>query len=115
MCYCRSRGNQLSRIPDDLRARAGSGYGKPRSGGIGVFETVLLLGLPEILLATLLGAMLLFRCIYFLLPLGFATALFAGHEVALHRSHIERVRDTTADWLAEIGPHVWQSSSSSSA
>jgi phosphatidylglycerol lysyltransferase len=75
-------------------------------GGIGVFEAVLLLGLPEVPPAMLLGAVLLFRCIYYLLPLGFAAALFAGHELVLHRGRLERVRDTTSDWLAEIGPHV---------
>ena len=75
-------------------------------GGIGVFESVMLLGLPEVAPAALLGAILLFRCIYYLVPLGLAAAMLAVHEAAMQRAWIERARDTAWDWLAEIGPQV---------
>lgn len=75
-------------------------------GGIGVFESVMLFGLPEVAPAALLGAMLLFRCIYYLVPLGLAAVMLAVHEAAMQRARIERARDTAWDWLAELGPQV---------
>ncbi len=75
-------------------------------GGIGVFESVMLLGLPDVPPAGLLSAILLFRCIYYLAPLGLAATLLAIHEAQLHRARIATARDTTMDWLAEIGPQV---------
>jgi phosphatidylglycerol lysyltransferase len=75
-------------------------------GGIGVFESVMLLGLPEVPPAALLGAMLLFRFIYYVVPLGLAATMLAVHEVTLQRARIERARDTAGDWLAELGPQV---------
>ncbi len=75
-------------------------------GGIGVFESVMLVGLPEVPPAALLAAMLLFRFMYYVVPLGLAAALLAVHEASLQRSRIERVRDTAGDWLAELGPQV---------
>ncbi len=51
-------------------------------GGLGVFEVVVLLFLkPRIAPAALLGALVTFRGIYFLLPLAIALILLAGHEV----------------------------------
>jgi phosphatidylglycerol lysyltransferase len=75
-------------------------------GGIGVFESVMLLGLPEVPPAALLGAILLFRCIYYLAPLSLAAILLAIHEATLQRTRFKWARDTTTDWLAEIGPQV---------
>jgi uncharacterized membrane protein YbhN (UPF0104 family) len=51
-------------------------------GGVGVFDSVLLLGLSEYLPpATALGAILLFRAMYFLVPACGAALCYAGHEV----------------------------------
>lgn len=75
-------------------------------GGIGVFETILLLGLPSISPAALLGSALLFRCIYYLTPLSLAALLFATYEAILQRAHIVRIYGAATDWLAEIGPQV---------
>ncbi len=51
-------------------------------GGVGVFDSVLLLGLSEYLLpAEALGAILLFRVMYFLVPACGAALCYAGHEV----------------------------------
>ena len=74
--------------------------------GIGVFESVMLLGLPEVAPDALLGAILLFRCVYYLAPLCLAAIVLAIHEANLQQVRIERARDTAADWLAEIGPQV---------
>ncbi|WP_375270853.1 lysylphosphatidylglycerol synthase domain-containing protein [Sphingomonas sp.] len=50
-------------------------------GGVGVFEAVLLLALPQVDRATLLAALLLFRVIYYLVPLAIGIVLFAAHEL----------------------------------
>ncbi|MGH8604379.1 MAG: phosphatidylglycerol lysyltransferase domain-containing protein, partial [Gammaproteobacteria bacterium] len=75
-------------------------------GGIGVFETVLLVGLPHIPPAALLGSILLFRCVYYLVPLVLAAVLLAIHEMILQRPRLARLHLTTLDWLAELGPQV---------
>ncbi|MDD2704851.1 MAG: hypothetical protein PHU07_05905 [Acidocella sp.] len=54
-------------------------------GGVGVFDSVLLLGLSDYLPpATALGAILLFRVMYFLVPASLAGILYAGHELWTH-------------------------------
>jgi phosphatidylglycerol lysyltransferase len=74
-------------------------------GGIGVFETVFLLGLPEIPPAALLGAILLFRCVYYLTPLGVAAIAFATHEVTLQHARLVQ-GEKVDDWLKDLGPQV---------
>ncbi len=75
-------------------------------GGIGVFESVMLLGLPEVPPAALLGAILLFRCIYYLAPLALAAGVLALDEAMRQRARLVRARGTAAGWLAEIGPYL---------
>lgn len=51
-------------------------------GGVGVFDSLLLLGLAGFLSpATALGAILLFRVLYYLVPAVAAALFYAGHEV----------------------------------
>lgn len=55
-------------------------------GGLGVFETVMVLMLREFLPSPqVLGPLLAFRALYYLLPLLVALALMAGHEIADRR------------------------------
>ncbi|MFN0265236.1 phosphatidylglycerol lysyltransferase domain-containing protein [Tepidamorphus sp. 3E244] len=58
-------------------------------GGIGVFEAMILLALPYAPPDVLLGRLILFRCVYYLLPLGVAAGLFALNE-ALHPGGVAR-------------------------
>jgi len=52
--------------------------------GVGVFDTLLLLGLSGYLgPADAIGAILLFRVLYYLIPAGVAGLCFAGHEIFL--------------------------------
>ncbi len=54
-------------------------------GGLGVFEGVMLLAYGSLApMETILGALILFRGVYFLLPLALATLLLVDHE--LHRA-----------------------------
>ncbi len=87
-----------------LAMMAGSMSNVP--GGIGVFETVLILGLPEIPPAALLGSVLLFRCIYYLTPLSVAALLLVGYEFSLQHGRLARIRDTAVDWLMEFTPQA---------
>lgn len=55
-------------------------------GGIGVFDSGMLLGLQPFLAAPrILGALAVFRLCYYILPLFIAGSLFVGHELLLHR------------------------------
>ncbi len=49
-------------------------------GGLGVFESVLLLLLPDMPAESLFASMIAFRVIYYLVPLALAALLLAGHE-----------------------------------
>lgn len=62
---------------------AGSLSGLP--GGVGVFDSVLLLGLSGYISAdSALGAILLFRILYFLAPACLAGLCYAGHELLIY-------------------------------
>lgn len=53
-------------------------------GGLGVFDTAMLLGLENYLAApTILGAIVVFRLYYYIIPLFLAGAMFAGNELLL--------------------------------
>jgi phosphatidylglycerol lysyltransferase len=55
-------------------------------GGIGVFDTAILLGLqPWLSAPEVIGALLVFRLYYYIVPLFLAGMLFAGFEVAQRR------------------------------
>ncbi len=56
-------------------------------GGVGVFDSVLLLGLSAYLpAAQALGAILLFRVMYFIIPACLAGLCYAGHEFWVYAS-----------------------------
>src|ERR1700722_17744382 len=53
-------------------------------GGIGVFDTAMLFGLePYVDAPQIIGAILVFRLFYYVIPLFLAGALFAGNEILL--------------------------------
>jgi uncharacterized membrane protein YbhN (UPF0104 family) len=59
-------------------------------GGLGVFDTAMLLGLKEshVSAPMVLGAIAVFRLFYYVIPLFIAGALFAGNEVLLGRKKL---------------------------
>ena len=59
-------------------------------GGLGVFESVVLLGIPAGDRPAMLAALVAYRGIYYLMPLLFGALLFAGNEVAAQGRHIVR-------------------------
>jgi phosphatidylglycerol lysyltransferase len=77
-------------------------------GGIGVLETVLLYGRPAGLSGpAILGAILLYRVIYYLAPLGVAVALLGTHEMLRQRRHLRRFSLFAGRSALQIAPHLF--------
>jgi uncharacterized membrane protein YbhN (UPF0104 family) len=55
-------------------------------GSIGVFEVAVLIALPQIPKEELLASLLIFRCLYFVLPLMLAVSIMAARELWLARA-----------------------------
>ncbi|MEI8297860.1 MAG: bifunctional lysylphosphatidylglycerol flippase/synthetase MprF [Pseudomonadota bacterium] len=70
-------------------------------GGLGVFEAVLALALPDVPAPVLLGALVAYRGVYYLAPLAVAALVLAAHELWRQRERLLRVGGL-AD--AAIGP-----------
>jgi phosphatidylglycerol lysyltransferase len=75
-------------------------------GGLGVFEAVVLLTLPGVAPDALLGSLLAYRAIYYLVPLVFGTLLFASKELAAQRGRIARARELAALYIAPVVPQI---------
>jgi phosphatidylglycerol lysyltransferase len=75
-------------------------------GGIGVFESLLLLALPGVPADQLLGSLLAWRAIYYLLPLLVAALLFGGQELRVQRSTFARIEQVASAYIAPIVPQV---------
>lgn len=67
-------------------------------GGLGVFESMLLLSAPEIPTDALLGSILVYRGIYYLLPLALATLLLGGNELVQRKSLIRKAVQLAGRW-----------------
>ena len=65
-------------------------------GGLGVFEAVIVVMLPEVPKAASMSALVAFRCIYFLLPLALATVCMAIYEI--------RREERELGWLGKLLP-----------
>jgi len=57
-------------------------------GGLGVFESILMLLLPAVPAPQLLGALLAYRLVYYVLPFLLALLLLSTREAARHRSRL---------------------------
>lgn len=76
-------------------------------GGLGVFETVVLLLLaPTFPAATVLGSLLAYRGVYYLLPLGVAAALLGAHELLQRKAGVQQVARLLGQWVPVLAPHV---------
>jgi len=75
-------------------------------GGLGVFESVLVLALPGVPADQLVGSLLAWRGIYYLLPLLGAAILFGGQELRAQRSTLARIERLAAAYIAPIVPQV---------
>jgi phosphatidylglycerol lysyltransferase len=75
-------------------------------GGLGVFETVLLLLTPAGTADAKLAAVLAYRVLYYVLPFLLALALMLGHEAWLQRTLLARWLAWGRAWLRVVTPHV---------
>ena len=75
-------------------------------GGIGVFETVLLLLLPSIPQDRLLVALVAYRAIYYFTPFGVALVLLGAHEAWVHRGPVVRLMRLARAFLNAVTPQA---------
>jgi phosphatidylglycerol lysyltransferase len=75
-------------------------------GGVGVFEAVMLLTLPGVPADALLGSLLAYRGVYYLVPLVFGTLLFGSKELAAQRSRMLRAQELASVYIAPVVPQM---------
>jgi phosphatidylglycerol lysyltransferase len=75
-------------------------------GGVGVFESVLLLLIRAVPADQLLGALLAFRIIYYLAPFAVALILLGAHELWAHRGPLVRIARLGRTWLSALTPQA---------
>jgi phosphatidylglycerol lysyltransferase len=76
-------------------------------GGVGVFETVLLLLLSSrVGRGPMIGGMLVYRAIYYLLPLALAAVAIGVYEAIQRKEAVLRAAHVTGAWSSRITPTV---------
>ncbi len=75
-------------------------------GGVGVFESVLLLIFRSVPPDQLLGALLAYRVIYYFGPFSVALALLGGHEIWVHRGPMVRLGRLGRTWVSAVTPQA---------
>jgi phosphatidylglycerol lysyltransferase len=76
-------------------------------GGLGIFEAISLIFLaPFYPAAAILGALVAFRAIYYLLPLGVAIILLAAHEIVEKREGMAKAWRIFGRWAPGIAPQL---------
>ncbi|MGH8208683.1 MAG: lysylphosphatidylglycerol synthase domain-containing protein, partial [Steroidobacteraceae bacterium] len=75
-------------------------------GGIGVFETVMLLALPNVPPEVLLGSLLAYRAVYYLVPILFGAILFGAKELSAASTRIARAHQLASAYVAPVVPQV---------
>ena len=76
-------------------------------GGLGIFETVILLLLSSILTADqIIVSLLAYRLIYYLLPIALAAVFLGVHELLLKKQPMQQMAQAFGQWAAAILPPV---------
>jgi phosphatidylglycerol lysyltransferase len=75
-------------------------------GGVGVFESVLLFLFRSVPPDQLLGALLAYRIIYYLVPFAAALCLLGAHELWVHRGPVVRLAQLGRTWLGAVTPQA---------
>ncbi|MCC7464395.1 MAG: bifunctional lysylphosphatidylglycerol flippase/synthetase MprF, partial [Gammaproteobacteria bacterium] len=71
-------------------------------GGLGVFEALLLLALPQVPAPELLGALLAWRGLYYFAPLALAALVLLAHELYMQRSRLAHIRRAASGWITPL-------------
>jgi phosphatidylglycerol lysyltransferase len=76
-------------------------------GGLGVFETVIIMLLSRNLPApALLGSLLVYRMIYYLIPLMIAAAMLGGREILEKKEGVKNAVTIFGRWITVIAPQI---------
>src|SRR5262249_51362263 len=75
-------------------------------GGVGVFEAVILFTVPNVPADALLGSLLAYRAIYYLVPLVCATVLFAAKELSEQRAAFARAQELASLYITPVVPQI---------
>jgi phosphatidylglycerol lysyltransferase len=75
-------------------------------GGVGVFEAVMLFALPNVPADALLGSLLAYRGVYYLVPLLCGTLLFGSKELSAQRGRIARAQELASVYVAPVIPQI---------
>ena len=84
------------------------GFASQVPGGLGVLETVVMLLLsPALRAPDILGAMLAFRLVYYLIPFTMALVTFAVVEIIRNRQSFTRALQILNRWVPDFGPPLF--------
>jgi phosphatidylglycerol lysyltransferase len=75
-------------------------------GGLGVFESIVVLLLPGVPAPQMLGALLAYRLVYYALPFGVALLLLSAHEIRQRRARLTEVWTWTQRSLDFVVPQA---------
>lgn len=76
-------------------------------GGLGVFESVMLLYLSSFMEGSqVLGILLVYRVIYYILPLLGALIVLGYQEYLVNRHKVHALKDRAVDWVPRVVPQV---------
>jgi phosphatidylglycerol lysyltransferase len=75
-------------------------------GGVGVFEAVMLFALPGVPADALLGSLLAYRAVYYLVPLVFGTLLFGSKELSAQRGRLARAQELASIYITPVVPQI---------
>ena len=75
-------------------------------GGIGVFEAVILYTLPNVPTDALVGSLLAYRAVYYVVPLVFGTLLFGSKELAAQRGRLAWAQELAGIYIAPVVPQI---------
>ncbi len=73
-------------------------------GGLGVFELTIIVLLDGTNSHDLVGSLLAFRLIYYLIPLVIGLLLLGGNELTVHRHHLKGAFTSTKKWSSFVAP-----------
>lgn len=77
-------------------------------GGLGILETIILLLLsPSVPAVSIAGALLLYRAIYYFLPLGLAALLLGLHEFFERKEEVRRLSRAFGAWIPGMVPQLF--------
>ena len=75
-------------------------------GGLGVFESAIIACLPQVGAAALLGSLVVYRVIYYLVPFAIALTGLLVREARGHREGLGRVGSMARNWIGFLVPQA---------